>query len=105
MPALWCRETHHGCARRLSGSRLSSPWVTSDDAATEMSRWRRGVVDDGNDPCWAPRGVKKWNKWQHEVRRVAEVLGASFIGCQGERRGGQMVAGVGFLTLTVLNMD
>jgi hypothetical protein len=31
--------------------------------------------------------MKKWRKWQHEVRRVAEVLGAPFIGREMEGRG------------------
>jgi hypothetical protein len=46
--------------------------------------------------------MKKWRKWQHEVRRVAEVLGAPFIGREMEGRGreagGQAAAGGAPLT-------
>jgi hypothetical protein len=41
--------------------------------------------------------AKKWRKWQHEVRRVAEVLGAPFIGWEmkwsGRESGSQAAAG------------
>jgi hypothetical protein len=31
--------------------------------------------------------VKRWRKWQHEVRRVAEELGVPYLGREMERRG------------------
>jgi hypothetical protein len=49
--------------------------------------------------------VKKWRKWQHEVRRVAEVRGAPFIGWGMERSRreavGQAAASGAPLTLPV----
>jgi hypothetical protein len=46
--------------------------------------------------------MKKWRKWQHEVRRVTEVLGVPFIGREmdgrGREVGGQAVAGGSPLT-------
>jgi hypothetical protein len=79
--------------------------VTSDGVATEMSQWRRGVIGDDDDRCWAPRGAKKWNKWYNEVWRVTEVLWAHFIGRRGERRGREVGGQQGRLILSIFDIE